>query len=611
MSKIIIGTVGGKNIGFDTDLLLAGRLLATADSGGGKSWLVRVLLEQTFGKVQTITIDPEGEFASLREKFPFVLAGKGGDTPTDLRSAGMLAHRLLKLRVSAVCDLYELKSDLRHLWVKTFLEALIEAPKELRTPCLIVVDEAHMFCPERGQGESEATQACVDLCTRGRKRGLCAVFVTQRLAMLSKNATSQLQNRLIGPTFEDVNIDRAIKLLGIPDGKAKQEFHQQIQLLEPGNFFALGRAISRERVLVHVREVQTTHPKAFEKHTAPPPPIPEKIKGLLPQLADLPKEAEEKAHTEAEFRREIRELQHKLKAAERAQPAAPSPNVRADPALARTITRLRAAMEDAMKIIAKITAHGFDGANLDQAQITAAVNKAADEIARLAARAVDARKREFDQLKKQAEGILAKLEGVLGNEKSIDVAVDVHRQEPMKIVPVPARENRVAPVANINGVTPAQSRIIRAAAEFHAIGVAGISKKWLAARAGASHKSSAFSNNLGALRSGGLLDYRNGDVYLTAAGLESAGPQKTPLNAEDMASSCRNLLTPAQQRIFNALYDAYPQPLTKHQLAELAGASPSSSAFSNNLGAMRSAGMIDYGGDGTVHMQKWVLVEVA
>jgi DNA helicase HerA-like ATPase len=62
MSKIIIGTAGGKNIGFDIPELLTTRLLVQANSGGGKSWLLRRMAEQLFGKVQTIIIDPEGEF---------------------------------------------------------------------------------------------------------------------------------------------------------------------------------------------------------------------------------------------------------------------------------------------------------------------------------------------------------------------------------------------------------------------------------------------------------------------------------------------------------------------------------------------------------------------
>src|SRR5258707_338635 len=171
MAKINIGTNGTKNIVFDLDVLLRTRGLIQSNSGGGKSWLLRRLAEQAFGKVQIIIIDPEGEFPTLREKYPFVLVGKGGETPADVRSAALLAHKLLELNASAVCDLYEMSYKLRHQWVRLFLEALINAPKNLWHPVLVIVDEAHTFCPEKGKGESEALAAMNDLVSKGRKRG--------------------------------------------------------------------------------------------------------------------------------------------------------------------------------------------------------------------------------------------------------------------------------------------------------------------------------------------------------------------------------------------------------------------------------------------------------
>ena len=52
----------------DLPRLLETRMLIQANSGGGKSWAIRRLLEQTAGHVQQLVIDPEGEFATLREK---------------------------------------------------------------------------------------------------------------------------------------------------------------------------------------------------------------------------------------------------------------------------------------------------------------------------------------------------------------------------------------------------------------------------------------------------------------------------------------------------------------------------------------------------------------
>lgn len=72
----MIGTITiGHGASIDVDVLLATRLLIQANSGGGKSYLLRRLAEQLFGKVPVIIIDPEGEFATLREKYARVLCG--------------------------------------------------------------------------------------------------------------------------------------------------------------------------------------------------------------------------------------------------------------------------------------------------------------------------------------------------------------------------------------------------------------------------------------------------------------------------------------------------------------------------------------------------------
>lgn len=304
--KINVGTAEGKTVYIDLDVLLRTRLLVQASSGGGKSWLLRRLMEQLFGKVQVIVIDPEGEFATIREKYGYVLVGKGGETPADKRSAALVAHKLLELRASAVCDLYEVKPADRHSWVRLFLESLIDAPKKLWHPVIVIVDEAHVYSPEKGAGESEASEAMIGLATRGRKRGFCAVFATQRLGKLRKDAAAELTNILIGQTFIDIDRKRAAEALGIAPNE-QREFYNDLRLLKPGNFWGLGRAIATERILVKVGPVETTHPElGSSKHSIEPPPAPEAIKALLPKLTDLPQQAEAKAKTEAELRAELR-----------------------------------------------------------------------------------------------------------------------------------------------------------------------------------------------------------------------------------------------------------------------------------------------------------------
>src|SRR5947209_18195302 len=134
----------------------------------------------------------------------------------------------------------------RKLFVKLFLEALFNAPKHLWHAVLIVIDEAHVFAPEKGQ--SEAMEAVIDLATRGRKRGYCAVLATQRLSKLHKDAVAEMNNKLIGRTGLDIDRKRAAEELGF----STKEDAISLRNLAPGEFYAFGPAISEavEKVTV-------------------------------------------------------------------------------------------------------------------------------------------------------------------------------------------------------------------------------------------------------------------------------------------------------------------------------------------------------------------------
>jgi len=104
----------------DLDVLTRSRMLIQANSGGGKSWALRQLLEETFGRVQHIVLDDEGEFSTLREKLPYLLVGAGGEVAADLKSAPVLARKLLELGVSAIVDLSEVALPQQRQYVDAF-----------------------------------------------------------------------------------------------------------------------------------------------------------------------------------------------------------------------------------------------------------------------------------------------------------------------------------------------------------------------------------------------------------------------------------------------------------------------------------------------------------
>ena len=305
MKKASLGT----GIDIDVSQLIKSRLLVQANSGGGKSYALRRLCEQTFGACQHIIIDPEGEFYTLREKYDYTLLGKGGDGPADLKSAALLARRLLELGVSAIVDISELGAR-RARFVKLFLDALVDSPRSLWHPVLVLVDEAHMFCPEKGRGESESTTSVIDLMTRGRKRGFCGVLATQRVSKLNKDAAAECKNKLVGGCTLDVDRKRAAEELGLSD---KTDI-LALRDLEPGEFHAYGPALCKTITKFKVGRVLTSHPEAGE--AAPPVTPPRaKVKKVLEQLANLPQEAEEEAKSVAELQAQIRQLKAEVRKA--------------------------------------------------------------------------------------------------------------------------------------------------------------------------------------------------------------------------------------------------------------------------------------------------------
>lgn len=304
-------------IPIDLDKLLASRLLIQAGSGGGKSYAVRKTVETVGNRVQQIIIDPESEFVTLREKFDFVLIGKDGDIPLSLKYAETLAHKLLETNLSAIIDLSELRHHEKILFVKRFLDAIINAPKELWHSCLVYLDEAHIFCPE--SSKSESASSVIDLCTRGRKRGFAAVLATQRLAKLHKDAAAECLNKFIGRTGLDIDRKRAGDELGMIDKKQVLDLRE----LEPGEFYGFGPAISNYITKFRVGKVVTTHLEAGKKMSVNPP-TPNAVKKILAKLADIPQEAEKELNTKQQLQSEITRLKTQLSQATAAAGKSPT-----------------------------------------------------------------------------------------------------------------------------------------------------------------------------------------------------------------------------------------------------------------------------------------------
>ena len=596
MKNIIIGKSGGRNVEIDGEKLLKTRALIQAGSGGGKSWLLRRLAEQLFGKVQTFIIDREGEFPSLREKYGYVLAGHEGDTATDIRSARLLAEKLLELRVSAIFDLYEsfrTKPGNRRAWVRGFLEGVMDAPKKYWRDLVVIVDEAHLFCPQESPKaanmiDREIISGCKDamvaLATAGRKRGYCAIWATQRLAKLDKDASAELLNRFVGQTIEDVDVDRAAELMSVSRPE-RASFKKDIKDLEPGTFYGFGRAVSKDRILIKIGPVKTTHPESGSStYAAPPPPAPEKIRGLLAKLKDLPAEVEQKAKTEGELRQEIRQLKIQLKKQPKPLPAVlPVPVPRVKTVEIPVISKKQEKLVRGM-IVRLETAAGK-------------LSKVSD-------------------LEGEIRGVMDTLGGSLSN--AVEAAENLHKPKPGYLRAIgasPARPDPRPPAAAIRPVRQSSSPADNGNLEVTLDKCPGAILKVLAFEWDSGNRdgceivklallsryriSGGFKNSLASLRTQGLMEGSNtGRMTVTLKGLDALGDRReVPPQGDDLARYW--LEHPSfgvcEKKILGVLLtcDAKgkPEGLTIDEIAKATNYAVSG-GFKNSLSSLRTAGVM-------------------
>lgn len=547
--------------------LVPSRLLIQGSSGAGKSWLIRYLLEQTYGRIQQFVFDPEGEFVTLREQRDYVVAsaGAGGDVRAHPSTAAALAEHLVKLQASAIFDIYDLPTwggaedddvPTRQGFVGNFLNRLLTLPKDQWRPALVICDEAHELAPQAGRPPSRKPMEL--LVSKGRKRGLCAIFATQRISKLSKNA-SDMQNVLIGLTGLDTDVKRAGELLGFD--RVQRE---QLKRLEEGKgeFFAFGPAISREVVKVRSGPVESYHPKPGE--VAPPTPPPRgAIAELVAQLADIPTDDPDDDTDDVEA---LRAQIHELRA------GAPA---RTGPTDSEIAGRVAAARRE-----------GFDeGVRIMRSDLGPHALALYHALANGGAPALPE-------------------DSPAASHPAPPERSTPPTPRPRPTPPPPSPRGGAAPagskVASVlmqAGLTGPQRRILESLAWWESIGIAEPIDAAVAVVANYAPSNSSYQKALGQLKTGGLVEYPSPGVRRrTEAGRKASPEVDRPKSRAALHAVVLDQLTGPQRRILEPLLQAYPKEVPLDELATAAGYEESNSSFQKARGQLKTLELITYPG---------------
>jgi uncharacterized protein len=537
--------------------------------GSGKTYgsgkLTELLIE---AGVQTLVLDTVGNWYGLRlaadgtgDGFDVpVLGGLRGDIPLNAAAGELVADIAVDTGRSLVIDVSQFSLADRKRFATAFAIKLWQRKKaELDpTPLFIVVEEAQLIIPQFvGKDDARMVGIWEEIVRLGRNYGIGVALISQRPQSVNKEALTQVECLVVFQvngvperkalrdwiTAKGLDVDLVAELPGLPVGTA--------YVWSPQWLDYLGKVkIAPKKTL----DASAT-PKVGEKRIRREPK-PLDLAALEERMGALIEEKRE--NDPRELKKRISDLERRLKSA--------TP-------VATVETKIE---------------------RVEVPVIGEAELKALRDGARLAQEAASA-------LSTAAERIAAALSGA---QRMVG-----HRSTEERAIPTPTRSNRELGrnVITTNlptrteGVSGPQQRILDALASFEALGIRDAARSNVAVFSDASSQSSAFTNNLGTLRTAGLIDYPSpGRVALTDAGRAVASPTTPITSVDQLHSAWFSKLSGPQARILGALIDRYPRALDREELAQRSSASATSSAYTNNLGALRSLGLIDYPARGEV-----------
>lgn len=571
------------SLSLDADYIAGASMALLGKRGAGKSYTARVLVEALFdAHVQTVVLDPMRVFWGLRssadgtrEGLPIpVFGGEHADLPLEPTAGAVMADLVVGQRLSMVLDMSGFATRAaERTFVATFLDRLYRKNRDL---VHVIIDEADLYAPQVGRREDAHLLATMEnLVRRGRNRGLGSTLATQRAASLAKAVLTQVDAlvalRVTAPQDRDTirewvrgqgdDLDWATisdSLPGLGNGESWWWIPEKATLqraqVRPARTFDSSptrrRGQSRRAPAtfadVNLAQIREHMAATIEQVAASDPAT------LIARITDLEQQ-----------------LTH-AKASAAPVPSAPAVDPEHLAAIQSALQQAQSARDHAATLVQDAN-RALTEVSQDLSQITALTH----QLASTDAPATGARK---PKLPAPTPSTTKKQTGQ----------------------PTPQSPASASTPA-LGTVTPARQRLLDALASLYQVGIDPAGKTQVALWAGVSPKSSGYANNLGALRTLDLIDYpAPGTVSLTGQGYATVGTVEPIRSDSELHQRVQTLISPARWRILAPLITAWPHPLSRADLAAAAHVAPTSSGYANNLGALRTLGLIDYPAPGTV-----------
>jgi hypothetical protein len=562
------------------------RAAVIAMSGGGKTYTASVLAEEFVDAGHPFyALDPTGAWWGLRSSATgkqkglpvVVIGGEHGDVPLDERSGAAIADLVVGEPSFYVIDMDGIESRAGEIRFATaFLERLYRAKSKQRAALHGFWDEADLFAPQaKGPEETRMLGAAEAIIRRGRIRGLGTTMITQRPAVLNKNVLTQIDVlialKVIGPQDRKAIRDY---LDGVADPELRDEVLGSLASLGLGEAWVYGPGLQPALYRrVKVRERRTFNSSATGGGAQP------EVK-----LADVDLDA----------------LRERLAAS-------------IEKAKAEDPRELRRLLRERDGRIADLEAE-LDQVEPERVEVPVLTDDAREALNEAASAITDAQGQMIDAIA-EASRLLGGLVDQLGvtNEppRRPAPAPPVRRAPAARPSPPPAPgpppPRRDAGDGSISGP---EQKVIDSLAWWEVLGLAPVTRLQAAMVAGYHPRTKGFLNALGALRSGGLIDYPHaGDVVLTDAGRAHAQQPAFPPTEDALQQMIFDQVGSRRTSLLREVIAVYPNPMPRTELAERLGYHERTKGFLNDLGSLRTLGLIEYPMAGHVVAQPVLFLE--
>ena len=574
--------------------------------GSGKSNTATALMEEliTAGQ-QVVLVDPKGEGWGLKAQGSgssgldvIVFGEPEGHLPLREGHGETVADFVVSSGRSCVLSLAGLDADAAaRRFVARFAERLFTLKKkpENHSPLMLVLEEAHLFVPQRVEGaQSDVVSRLQRLVRQGRSMGLGVMLVDQRPASVNKDVLTQIElmicHQLTSP-HDRKAVDAWIEANAEPDQAA--EFRRSLPTLAPGEAWIWSPAKLKlfERAKIRRRSTfDSGSTPVLGKDAAKRPKMRDvNLDAVRQQLEAV--EEERKANDPAELKRELAAAKKEI-AAVQAKAQAPAAD---DPAKAAKI------INDAKRAILS-----------GLAPLLKNFKVGSEHLSRKAA--------ELGELLSSHHAVLKSFETFVETMASAHVvpaAYPLKGQNPGDAAALsrPTTKPAVSAVGArkvgsvADGLSRPQQRILDAVAWWNAIGVEAPSRLQVGFVAGIKPTGGHFSNTIGPLVTRGLIENVGDGVRLTEAGTDIANlPPSTP-TLDEYHNLLRSIIkNGATRRILDVIIESGHEALTVEGIGEKTGINAGGGHFSNSIGPLSTLGLIDRRG-GVVRVTKLLFPE--